>query len=455
MFVALVLLRQAWRQPDPTLSVRSSFVATGDVDKVSCAPLGLSGDGIPDGVVSVDVHRMGRSLGMLDKFIGGAARVDSLTLLRDNPGGVWETTGGRYILGVSSAPGTPLANAPDGSIRVAGKGLVRLWAFFCRAGLDTRETTYRLRIGGQTFAVDGYPSGQVEVRAAVVLAGRARFAKDVRADRVSCRLGGRTGDGQDDGVVKIDLESQAGGGAAPSQEGRVHDIRLERSNPFGVWRTGTANYLLGVASDATGPLLNAGDGSVDVAVGRPVQLWAFFCRDNHDTVESKYHLVVEGRPFPVEGYEVPPRSERQPVGLAVRASFVRDVPLDLVSCQSLGRTGDGKFDGVVAIELKRQSGSESARERSDQPVPVREMRLERSNPSGIWHTGPGNYLLGITSKRQGPLINAPNGGLDLAVREPVRLWAFFCRDGHDTADSKYHLLVADRRIPIESRSAAR
>jgi hypothetical protein len=137
----------------------------------------------------------------------------------------------------------------------------------------------------------------------------------------------------------------------------------------------------------------------------------------------------------------------------VTAARVVDQPLtDEVECAPLGLRRDGKPDGLIELSISTTQASPPLavigwRPRDFSPS---YFRLERTSPPGWWATGSGVYILGITRLPNGELMNQPDGSV-LVPPQPRTLWAHFCRDGHDTPDSRYTLYVGDRSITVESR----
>ena len=114
-----------------------------------------------------------------------------------------------------------------------------------------------------------------------------------------------------------------------------------------------------------------------------------------------------------------------------------DVSTDRVSCHSQGQglKDDGLIDNTFAVEIQIPERL--------LPVTIEALRLERKAPFGVNHTGGGNYVLGVALTENTPLINGPNGEINLRVDTPTfRALLFACADGHDLTDTEYHLRVA-------------
>jgi hypothetical protein len=134
------------------------------------------------------------------------------------------------------------------------------------------------------------------------------------------------------------------------------------------------------------------------------------------------------------------------------ARLVEQPVVDEVACAPVGLRRDGKPDGLIELSVTTTQVSPPLaafgwRPRAFSPT---YMRLERSSPPGWWETGSGSYVLGITRRPNSELLNLPDGSV-LVPPQPRTLWAHFCRDGHDTADSRYTLHVGDRSLTVEGR----
>jgi hypothetical protein len=120
------------------------------------------------------------------------------------------------------------------------------------------------------------------------------------------------------------------------------------------------------------------------------------------------------------------------------ARFI-DSSVDEVSCAADGFHPDGVPDGVVEIVYQPVNAPLSwlGLHRLCRTY----IRLERLNPIGAYETGRTLYPLGITSALGGDLLNEKDGGFTSPRRKQVHLFAHFCRDGHDTADSVYQINI--------------
>ena len=131
--------------------------------------------------------------------------------------------------------------------------------------------------------------------------------------------------------------------------------------------------------------------------------------------------------------------------------LVEQPVVDEVACAPLGLKSDGKPDGLIELAVSTTQVSPPLaiigwRPRALSPF---YFRLERSSPSGWWRRV-GIYVLGITRRPSSALINQADGSV-LIPPQPRTLWAHFCRDGHDTPDSRYTLHVGERSVVVETR----
>lgn len=129
----------------------------------------------------------------------------------------------------------------------------------------------------------------------------------------------------------------------------------------------------------------------------------------------------------------------------VHARFV-DARADLVSCSQLGLRPDGQPDGVVEIRFRKTTPPLSylGLKAGDQA----HIQLIRRDPIGVYHTGFFNNILGIAREPGGALLNARTGTFGFTAGGEQHVYAHFCRDGHDTAGSKYELKVDGIAAPI-------
>jgi hypothetical protein len=135
----------------------------------------------------------------------------------------------------------------------------------------------------------------------------------------------------------------------------------------------------------------------------------------------------------------------------VTSARVADQPLvDEVSCAALGLRRDGKPDGLIELGVRTTQVSPPLAAIGWRPRDFGQLylRLERTSPPGWWETGAGVYVLGITVRPDSELINKSDGRVLVPPQHPV-LFLHFCRDGHDTPESRYRLYVGDTSVPVE------
>ncbi len=115
--------------------------------------------------------------------------------------------------------------------------------------------------------------------------------------------------------------------------------------------------------------------------------------------------------------------------------------IDQVSCAVKGVMPDGRPDLLFTldIDIPENEGTFEA---------ITHIRLNRSMPGGTYQSTDRNYVLGISTDRDGPLIN--NGSGRIRIKGPItgqRLWLFACADGHDTQNSIYFAEARFQRWP--------
>ena len=70
-------------------------------------------------------------------------------------------------------------------------------------------------------------------------------------------------------------------------------------------------------------------------------------------------------------------------------------------------------------------------------------------PPGIYHTGGADYVLAASLKRGSPLLNAPDGAVQIPVSgSSQRLWIYTCADGFDKPDSQYRIRAAVKKAEV-------
>jgi hypothetical protein len=125
---------------------------------------------------------------------------------------------------------------------------------------------------------------------------------------------------------------------------------------------------------------------------------------------------------------------------------------DRVSCAILGMHPDGNPDGLIQFVL---------RENRLQPpltllglrkhAPAVHIYLQRFNPGAIYETGSNAFLLGITAKPDGELLNRADGRFvaqNSFGQRREHLWAHFCHWPGDTPESLYKLCTDSQQVPV-------
>ena len=106
------------------------------------------------------------------------------------------------------------------------------------------------------------------------------------ADRVGCGPRALAPDGRRDRALAVAVSE-----SIPATVPRVVDaIVLERTRPFGVWETGGAHFVLGVAAGGGDVLLNRADGGVKIALEPGLRLRLLACDDGAGTPASEYRV---------------------------------------------------------------------------------------------------------------------------------------------------------------------
>jgi hypothetical protein len=119
-------------------------------------------------------------------------------------------------------------------------------------------------------------------------------------DRVSCSSLGLHPDGTNDKVFGLDLENLT----ADEQEYITH-VDLIRSNPDGVNRTSSKDFILGVSTGLRSKLLNNPDGTISIPIRANTQrLYLFACYDGVESASSIYSIELTlTTPFDKSGIE--------------------------------------------------------------------------------------------------------------------------------------------------------
>ena len=125
---------RSWARAEVRLRHRRS----GAVDRVGCAPLAVRPDGRPDAVFVVELS------GIPSLSTGDS--IESISLERQSPFGVWSANGSHFFLGVAPRGSRDLLNQPDGTVRIALERGLGLRLFACDDGADTPSSAYRARV---------------------------------------------------------------------------------------------------------------------------------------------------------------------------------------------------------------------------------------------------------------------------------------------------------------------
>ena len=106
-------------------------------DNVSCAVKGISPDGQPDLVFTIDMN--------IPDDEGPLQAITRFKLRRETPPRIYQTTDQNFALGVSRGRYEPLVNNQNGRIRIQELGAgQRLWLFACADGFENPESSYAL-----------------------------------------------------------------------------------------------------------------------------------------------------------------------------------------------------------------------------------------------------------------------------------------------------------------------
>ena len=106
-------------------------------DNVSCAVKGISPDGQPDLVFTIDMN--------IPDDEGPLQAITRFKLQRETPPRIYQTTDQNFALGVSRGRYEPLVNNQNGRIRIQIPGVgQRLWLFACADGFENPESSYAL-----------------------------------------------------------------------------------------------------------------------------------------------------------------------------------------------------------------------------------------------------------------------------------------------------------------------
>jgi hypothetical protein len=110
-------------------------------------------------------------------------------------------------------------------------------------------------------------------------------------DQVSCSPLGTTKDGVPDELISFEITPQnIFYNRGPLQ---ITQIQLVRNTPPGAYETNQQNFILGVGTSQTGPLVNNSNGSVNIPVVPKSKLRLNYCADNADTKQSLYQIRIK------------------------------------------------------------------------------------------------------------------------------------------------------------------
>jgi hypothetical protein len=126
--------------------------------------------------------------------------------------------------------------------------------------------------------------------------------------------------------------------------------------------------------------------------------------------------------------------------------IVADV--DIASCAALGLRADGVADGVIEFEYELHGRPPLA----TVGLPANHtahIALGRTFPDGVYHTGRSAFVLAIAEQPGGRPLNRTDGTLPSLSPGRHRLYAHFCRDGHERPDSAYWLVMGDVAVQVQ------
>lgn len=122
----------------PSYQIEASAVANvNGADRVSCSPLGVRKDGVPDKIVSFTMTPD-------TIFYNRNVNITQIQIARDLPGGVYETGQRSFILGVTTDEKGPLINKPDGTVNLPVAAGYQL--NYCSDHADTNKSLYRIMV---------------------------------------------------------------------------------------------------------------------------------------------------------------------------------------------------------------------------------------------------------------------------------------------------------------------
>jgi subtilisin family serine protease len=371
-------------------------------DRVGQGNTALGADGAMDGAFVLSVGAG-----------SGARTITQLELRRSDSAGIWDTAiaSPYWVLGVAAGLDAGLLNAGNASVSIAVTDGSALHVFasdvspslFGAGGSFTVTAQFSDGSSASASATIVPPPGPSVTLAWV---GKAR-------DRVGQGTVALGADGAQDGAFVLTMG--AGSGART-----ISQLELRRSDGAGIWDTSasSAYWILGAAAGLDGALLNAGDGSVSIAVtgGTAIHVFAsdvtptLFATGGSFTITARF---ADGSSATASATVTPP------AGPSLAMTWVGKAR-DRVGQGNTDLSGDGQLDGTFQITVGAGSGART----------VTALELRRSDGGGIWDTqlATGYWVVGVAAGLDAPLLNSPSSA---AVSIPVV-------DG-----SALHLFVSD------------
>jgi hypothetical protein len=105
---------------------------------------------------------------------------------------------------------------------------------------------------------------------------------------VGCGVLALQGNGRPNRLFEVEFNGIRDSAARPA----ITSVLLERQNPWGIYETSAAHFVLGVARHPGGPLVNTRDGNIQVPVEQGLKMWLYACQDGADTPSSVYRATV-------------------------------------------------------------------------------------------------------------------------------------------------------------------
>lgn len=183
-------------------------------------------------------------------------------------------------------------------------------------------------------------------------------------------------------------------------------------------------YSAPVVLDSSGETKSSGFAQYVLAHKDLRRIWS---KSDEDIDEwGRWHWTNHGEK---EGRLFAPIEEKPTVTAVLQPK--PNIFADYVGCGVKDLHADGKPDLVFSldIDIPENMGPISA---------ITHIKLQRGNPAHINDTNNKNPPLGVSLQPNGPLLNNPNGRIQLA--NPVqnnRLWLFACADGKDQPTNVY------------------